>query len=290
MSIVAVTRTGLRWRCSAPPRLRPQGGRRALSRQADTFLSLRCSAPERWEPAGGFGSSEGRYTEGEEDVGGGVHGGGRTRERGEEDNSKGSSQQLQPPYHLPPRKKKKGHSCTFLPAAAAGHHIPISPAAAATPNADTPVASSRRSSPSFLGHAQPPLAALVAATQPLPSPNLPSSSPRQRSTIAVVAFLSSSTIATSSLSTLPCLLSPLPQPLSVGHTPTATTTAHWRTALLATAAFSSVAASAISTIDVLAFLQNFREKEKRIVDDTRSTFNQQSTVLWNEPRAPIYND
>ncbi|RWV77079.1 hypothetical protein GW17_00062148 [Ensete ventricosum] len=44
------------------------------------------------------------------------------------------------------------------------------------------------------------------------------------------------------------------------------------------------------TSGVLAFLQNFREKEKRIVDDTRSTFNQQSAVLWNEPRASIYND
>ncbi|RRT64859.1 hypothetical protein B296_00017802, partial [Ensete ventricosum] len=90
----------------------------------------------------------------------------------------------------------------FLPAAAAGHHIPISPTAAVAPNVDAPAASSRRSSLSFLGHAQPPFAALVAATQPLPpllyssrsqplpSPHLPSSSPRQRTTLVAAAFLS----------------------------------------------------------------------------------------------------
>ncbi|RWW60355.1 hypothetical protein BHE74_00032657, partial [Ensete ventricosum] len=55
----------------------------------------------------------------------------------------------------------------FLPSAAADHHIPISPAAAAAPNVDAPAASCR-SSLFFLGHAQPQLAALVAATQPLP--------------------------------------------------------------------------------------------------------------------------
>ncbi|RRT78695.1 hypothetical protein B296_00011609 [Ensete ventricosum] len=29
---------------------------------------------------------------------------------------------------------------------------------------------------------------------------------------------------------------------------------------------------------------------RRRVEDTRNTFNQQSAVLWNKPRAPIYND
>ncbi|RZR92468.1 hypothetical protein BHM03_00020758 [Ensete ventricosum] len=37
--------------------------------------------------------------------------------------------------------------------------------------------------------------------------------------------------------------------------------------------------SLASTLALLAFLQNFREKEKRIVEDTRSTFNQQFAVL-----------
>ncbi|RZR99579.1 hypothetical protein BHM03_00029149 [Ensete ventricosum] len=133
----------------------------------------------------------------------------------------------------------------FLPTAAASHHIPISPAAVAAPNTDTPTASSRRPSLSFLGHAKPPLAALIAATQPLPpllysnrtqplpSPHLPSSSPRQCTSLIVAAFLSSSTTTASSRSTLPPLLSPLPQPLPAGHTPTIAAAAHWRTTLIA---------------------------------------------------------
>ncbi|RWW41489.1 hypothetical protein BHE74_00053009 [Ensete ventricosum] len=54
---------------------------------------------------------------------------------------------------------------------------------------------------------------LPSRSQPLSSPHLPTSNPRQHTTLATTAFLSSSTIAASSRNTLPPLLSPLQQSL-----------------------------------------------------------------------------
>ncbi|RZR87233.1 hypothetical protein BHM03_00014596 [Ensete ventricosum] len=78
----------------------------------------------------------------------------------------------------------------------------ISPAAATASKADASAASSCRSSLSFLDHAQhrsqpssspqslPPILC-SSHSQPLPSPHLSSSNPRQRTTLAAAAFLSS---------------------------------------------------------------------------------------------------
>ncbi|RRT70627.1 hypothetical protein B296_00011230 [Ensete ventricosum] len=162
-------------------------------------------------------------------------------------------------------------SIPLLPVAAVGHHIPISHAAAAAPNVYAPAASSHRPSLSFLDHAQPPLTALVIATQPLPpllcnsrsqplpSPNLPSSSPRQYTTLAAAAFLSSlchcaphADTTTSSLPTLghrPAAAAsrcPATSPLPVSPTAAVSPPCHCHRSSLPTLLFLSSSSSSLS--------------------------------------------
>ncbi|RWW65240.1 hypothetical protein BHE74_00027465 [Ensete ventricosum] len=139
-------------------------------------------------------------------------------------------------------------SIPFLFTVAAGHHIPISPAAAVALIVDAPVASSHRPLLSFLGHAQPLLVALVAATQLLPPllcsscrPSLPSLFISSSQPSATISLSSSTTTATtpSSAAAPPThnhLLPPLPR----------------RHPLLAAASFSSLVAIIFSIFPMQA--------------------------------------
>ncbi|RWV96423.1 hypothetical protein GW17_00040867 [Ensete ventricosum] len=131
-------------------------------------------------------------------------------------------------YPLPrPPLSLSATSIPLLPAAAAGHHIPISLAVVAAPNVDATATSSHRLSLSFLGDTQPLLVALVAATQPLPSllysscrPSLPSLFIPSSQPPTTISLSSSTTAATTpSLATAPPAHSHLFPPLPCCHPP-----------------------------------------------------------------------